>query len=575
MKSMKRHAAFFTGFWKQLQCRMQPWGCPGASIPPSDGMIGNFASRKSVSVSMRRKKATVLSIGLLVVFMGAPIVWADGQEEDGKTASIDSDTTTETEIFAENTPEDTLSEGGVSSEGNEDFLEETISDAEQPVPIEGVSEGLPQETDTGEVSEVSKEGLVSLDFKEADIRQVLRILSLKSGVDIVAGSDVEGLVTIKLTDVPWEQALDIILRTYGFTYERKGKIVRVMTIEALEQEALSTEVFLLNYAKAESVPEIITEMLSDRGRVKFDERTNTIIVTDIPTKLFQIHEVIKRLDQRTPQVLIETRIVETKLEEQENLGIEWAQSLALQQTASSFGSSFPFDANATLGVIGDSFVATPVPKAAASTISLGTLTGPAFTWTLNILRTRSDTKIVSNPTLAVLNNQEASIHIGEDFPIPNYSIDPSTGRTTVSGFETKRIGTLLMVTPHVNPSSEIVVDMKPEIISALSNQTFDVGGGNSVSLPRFSTQTVTTQIRIGNGQTIAIGGLLKETEVTDYRKVPFFGDLPVIGAIFKNRKRYGGSSSPTLKQDLLIFLTVNLLGETPPKTSSHAALTEP
>jgi len=138
----------------------------------------------------------------------------------------------------------------------------------------------------------SSEGLVSVDFKDADIRQVLRVIALKGGVDVVAGRDVEGLVTIKLTDVPWDEALDIILRTYGFSYERKGRIVRVMTIEALEQEALATEVFALNYATAEEIPGIINEMLSDRGRIKYDERTNTVIVTDIPSNLFQIKEVI-------------------------------------------------------------------------------------------------------------------------------------------------------------------------------------------------------------------------------------------------------------------------------------------
>ena len=132
------------------------------------------------------------------------------------------------------------------------------------------------------------DGLISVDFKDADIRQVLRIIALKSGVDIVAGPDVEGLVTIKLTGVPWQEALDIILRTYSLTYERKENIIRVMTLEAVEQEALSNQVYPLNYAKAKEVADIIKEMLSDRGKVKFDERTNTVIVTDLPSNLFQL-----------------------------------------------------------------------------------------------------------------------------------------------------------------------------------------------------------------------------------------------------------------------------------------------
>lgn len=439
-------------------------------------------------------------------------------------------------------------------------------------PVEPVAAGEPAEGgDAGAAAAPDESGMVSVDFKDADIRQVLRVISLKSGIDIVAGNDVEGLVSIKLTNVPWEEALDIILRTYGFTYERKGRIVRVMTIEALEQEALATEVFPLDYAKAKEVPDVIKEMLSERGKVKFDERTNTVIVTDVPTTLFQIKEVVERLDMRTPQVLIESKIVETKLEKSENLGIRWIDSYSLTQTANSFPSTFPFLAQGTGGVLGDKFVSFPTGKAEMGTalltelptatrgeIGIGTLSNVDMTVTLNMLNQRSDTKIVSNPTLIVLNNQQAKIHIGEEYPVPTFSVDPSTGKTTVSGFQSKSIGTVLTVTPHVNPSNEIVVDLKPEIISALAPATFNVGGTESVSLPRFGTQTVVTQVRIQDLETIAIGGLVKDLKVTTSNKVPILGDLPIVGMLFTNRTVDGVSPNPTLQQDLLIFLTVKL-----------------
>ena len=417
------------------------------------------------------------------------------------------------------------------------------------------------------------EAPISVDFKDADIRQVLRIISIKSGVDIVAGQDVEGLVTIKLTDVPWEGALDVILRTYGLTYERKGRMIRVMTMEALEQEALATEVFSLNYANARDIPNIINEMLSDRGRVRFDERTNTVIVTDVPSSLFQIQRVLERVDQRTPQVLIDTRVVETKLQRDENLGFRWSDSLSLSQTESAFNSTFPFLADGTLGEFGEQFIGgevrlhnptIPPPllsKTGAGNIGVGTLTGPQLSVTLNFLKQRTDTKIISNPSLAVLNHQEARIHIGEEFPVPTFSVDPQTGNTTVSGFETKTIGTVLVVTPHVNPAREIVVDLKPEVVSVGSNATFQIGDTSSdtVSLPRFNTQTVQTQVRIASGETVAIGGLVKTEEVIQENKVPLLGDLPILGALFRSRLRV--STSPTIQQDLLIFLTVVLMDE--------------
>ncbi len=423
----------------------------------------------------------------------------------------------------------------------------------------------------GAATGASAAGMVSVDFKDADIRQVLRIIALKSGVDIVAGVDVEGLVTIKLTNVPWEQALNIILRTYGFTYAREGNIVRVMTLKALEEEALSTRVFPLDYAKAKEVPDVIKEMLSDRGRVKFDERTNAVIVTDIPASLFQIQEVVERLDQRTPQVLIETKIVETKLSKEENLGIDWSDSLSLAQTASAFPSSFPFVADKSLGSFGDYFIGTPVPKVNGPTgvmtttslgsVGIGTLTGPAFSWTLNALHKRTNTNIISNPSLAVLNNQQAKIHIGEEFPVPTYTIDPTTGRTSISGYTPKLTGTVLTVTPHVNPSEEIVVDLEPQIITVGDDKSYSLGTtSGSVTFPRFTTQMAKTTVRIRNGNTIAIGGLVKKSNTVIVSKVPILGDIPIVGLLFRNTSENISGGDP-LRQDVLIFLTVSLSRE--------------
>ncbi|MDP3703550.1 MAG: secretin N-terminal domain-containing protein, partial [Candidatus Omnitrophota bacterium] len=445
--------------------------------------------------------------------------------------------------------------------------DEAMSQASVEAPEE-IAAGASEET-AAPPETASPAGTVSVDFKDADIRQVLRIISLKSGVDIVAGPDVEGLVTIKLTDVPWEQALGIILRTYGFTYEREGNIARVMTLEGLEQEALSTKVFPLNYAKAKEVPDVIKEMLSDRGKVKYDDRTNTVIVTDIPTTLFQIAEVIERLDQRTQQVLIETKIIETKLEKNENLGIDWSDSVVLSQTATAFPSSFPFTKTGTLGRFGDAFISTPsgivggpsalLATVAAGNIGIGTLTGPAFAWTMNAIASRTDTRIISNPSLAVLNNQEAKIHIGEEYPVPSYSLDQTTGRISVSGYTPKTTGTVLTVTPHVNASNEIVIDLKPELITVGTPVTFAVGSG-SVDFPRFTTQTAKTQVRVQNTETIAIGGLIKESKAKIESKVPFLGDIPLVGLLFKNTRWYSGGSDP-VQQDVLIFLTVKLLDE--------------
>ena len=253
----------------------------------------------------------------------------------------------------------------------------TPTTAKQPEVQPTVS--LPAEKKAGEET---APGNVTMDFKNADINNVLRILSYKSGVNIVAGPEVEGLVTIRLTDVPWEKALDVVLRTYGFSYEKVGNIIRVTTIESLKQEELTTEVFSLSYGEAEDVSEAIDNMLTERGKTKFDERTNTLVVTDVPTNLYKISQVIKKLDRRTPQIMIEAKIVETTLADDEKLGIDWTLKASI--TGSKKPMTFPFtrfgslsveEANAQWFPIGQ-FTAEQVGTATTTTGSQSDFPGP-------------------------------------------------------------------------------------------------------------------------------------------------------------------------------------------------------
>ncbi len=438
--------------------------------------------------------------------------------------------------------------------------------AASPVPA------APAPTDVGAPAaspEPQAPGLISVDFKDADIRQVLRIISLKSGVDVVAGPDVEGLVTIKLTNVPWEQALDVILRTYSLAYERKGNIVRVLTAAAVEQETLATEVYPLSYAKAKDVADMMKEMLTDRGKIKFDERTNTVIVVDLPSNIFQIGQVIKRLDQITPQVRIESKIIETTLATNDHIGIDWSDSLAVTAEKTSVPTTFPFSGGGNLGNLGTTFI----PRVTGSnegripevggTFTFGTIAASALTITLNAISNRTDTNILSNPSITTMNNLEATVQVGEDINIPNFQIDPSTGKATVSGFQTRSTGILLKVTPHVNQEREIVLDLKPEITEI--KETFDKFAAG-IEFPRFTVQKANTQVRLNNGETLVIGGLVKRKKTVSHAKVPFLGDIPVLGYLFSDHK----VEEPT-HQDLLIFITVNLVEDEPKAEKALAA----
>ena len=419
-------------------------------------------------------------------------------------------------------------------------------------------------------------GNITMDFKDADINNVLRILSYKSGVNIISGRDVQGLVTIRLTDVPWEKALDVMLRTYGFAYEREGNIIRVTTVENLEKEELTTEVFVLNYAKASIVIESVRDILSERGRVRSDERTNVLIVTDIPTNIYKISQVVKRLDQRTPQVAIDAKIIETTLDEDDKLGIDW--NIQVTARGATRPTTFPWNRLRVPGVLksiipesdttatsettvgsGGATTATTAtaafgtaqgfPFVTTDQFTFGTLALDQFTQLLEVLYARRNTRILSNPRITTLNNQTATILVGEVLAIPIFERNENTGNIEITGYSEKDLGVKLSVTPHVNDEGMILVELKPEISSLLG---FDELTPEVVA-PRFATRQAETQVLVRDGDTIAIGGLISEIEVDSVRKVPLLGDIPGLGFLFSQKTKTKD------KTDLIFFVTVRVI----------------
>lgn len=454
-----------------------------------------------------------------------------------------------------------------------------------PLEAQEAEAGKEEEPKLAEAPKTTAPGNVTMDFKNADVHNVLRILSYKSGVNIVAGPEVTGMITIRLTDVPWERALDIILRTYGFAYEREGNIIRVTTIEGLKQEELTTEVYSLNYAKAEEVTESVKEMLTDRGRIKFDERTNVAIVTDIPTSLYQISRIIHRLDKRTPQVLIEAKIVETRLDDSERLGIDWSTKIIA--SGAQKPTTFPFTRRVQTDVergmdryfpIGSTTSPTGGQQYAGTTetefpageivkekaifpfveteqFSFGTLDFTQFKAVLEFLEQRTDTDILSNPRITTLNNKEASILVGKKMLFPSFSFNEETGDFIITGFEDEKdVGVKLVVTPHVNAEGDITIELEPEIKDFVGIQTLDASRG--IVAPIFTTREAQAEVMIRDGDTIMMGGLItKNTENKD-NKVPFLGDIPLVGDYFFTKKE-----KTIERKELIIFITVHLVKE--------------
>lgn len=437
-------------------------------------------------------------------------------------------------------------------------------------------------------------GNVTVNFKGADIRTVLSYISEVAGVDIVAAPDVKGVIDLRLTDKPWKVALDVIVRNYGFTYEREGDIIRVVTLDKLKQEEVVTQAMSLNYGKAKDLVASIKKIISARGKVKYDDRTNMLIVTDIPTNVYRVAQILEKLDKETEQVLIEARIIETVLGDDEKIGIDW--NVKFEISGAKRPTTFPFDyfkpdsrllekytplvqtgvTTTTADQGGQSTTQTPAAYPATpaltdfakgfpyvdytqdifkDTFSFGTLDFSQFSAVLELLKQRAQTNIVSNPRIATLNNKEASILVGQTLNMPKYERNSMTGKIEITGYEPKELGIKLKVTPHINDKGEIVVDIVPEISDLLKFDTID--DKNGVRAPVFTSRQANTKVMIKDGDTIFIGGLIKERVVDARNKLPFLGDIlgdiPGVGLLFTKKDKM------KQKVELIFFVTVKIM----------------
>ena len=441
-------------------------------------------------------------------------------------------------------------------------------------------------------------GNVTVNFKGADVRTVLSYISEVSGVDIIAAPDVKGIIDLKLTNKPWKIALDIITRNYGFAYEREGDIIRVVTLDKLKQEEVVTQTFALNYGKAKDVVGAIKKIVGTKGKVKYDERTNTIIVTDIPTNVYKIGQIIEKLDKETDQVLIEARVIETVLSDDEKLGIDWNIKFAVSGAKRPITAPFNFfgpgtglgflnqftplvqtSSSSTTKDLGAGVTQTTTsagyPASSAGptsyakgfpfvdytqdifkdTFQFGTLDFSQFQAVLELLKQRSDTDVVSNPRIATLDNTEANILVGQTLNMPKYERNSLTGKIEITGYEPKDLGIKLKVTPHINENGQIVVDVVPEISDLVRYDTIDEKNG--IKAPVFASRQANTKVMIKNNDTIFIGGLIKENVVDVKKPIPFIGDMlgdvPFIGLLVSKKEK------TKQKTELIFFVTVKLM----------------
>ena len=410
---------------------------------------------------------------------------------------------------------------------------------------------------------------ISLDFQDVPVRQVLQIIAKVNGFNLVTTDTVTGNVSISLTGVPWDQALDMILKIKGLDKRQEGNILLIAPSEELSQREtqklqsdqqvaqlapLASASITVNYAKAAELSQILKAeegaggILTDRGTVTVDSRTNTILVRDTQASIDEARRVIESLDIPVKQVLIESRMVTVRDNVDEQLGVRWGFSDRQDDNGVSGSlSGAETIAGGNVPALGDRLnVNLPVASAAGSIgFQIASLAdGTILDLELSALESENKGEIIASPRITVANQQEAYIEQGPEIP---YSQATSSGATSV---EFKKAVLSLKVTPHITPDNRIILDLI--VTQDTRGETVQTATGDAVAI---DTQEIKTQVLVENGETIVLGGIFQQVNSNDVSKVPLFGDLPVVGALFRN------SSTVYQKRELLIFVTPKIVTE--------------
>jgi len=452
--------------------------------------------------------------------------------------------------------------------------------------------------------------LISLDFKGMNIRDVLKILSKKSGLNIVADRDVKGKVDLYLTDVDVMDALDIIVATNNLAYEQEGTLVRIMTEKKYEKmhgrkfrdktkteiirlnyvkasdvsktikqmmtrvgkiipddgsntivlidnpdnmervkDAISeidvplvTQIFSLDYAKAESIKAKLEAMLSKNiGSINFDDRTNKLIVKDTPEKMEDIRKVVEAFDEKTKEVMIEANIIQITLSDKYSYGIDWADVLQWSDVR----------------LTGDTDLSTGLTGTTPNTLTVATI-GGTYTTVLSLFDAFGETNVLSRPRITVANKEEAKILVGAKEAYVTSEVTTTSGGTyhTTDHVQFVDVGVSLSVTPEINRAGYVKMKIKPEVSSADATKTVTLqnpDGSTRTIVPYVSTSEADTTVLVRDGTTIIIGGLMKDTIVDYKEKVPFLGDIPILGKLFST------TGKTKEKTELVILLTPHII----------------
>ena len=381
---------------------------------------------------------------------------------------------------------------------------------------------------------------ISLDVQDAEIGTVLRSLAGYGGVNIVASPRVTGKVTVKLEDVPWEEALGVILLAHSFDYVEENGVYRIDTAEELRQEKLSEErarkqveelakltleLVPLKYAHAEEIKDSLEKMLTERGSIEVDIRTNSLLVNDVDDRVAIISDMALQLDTPTPQIEINARLVDMDVRATRELGVNW--------TLSNF--KLPGE-----NIAGSLITDNPIQQPAGD-LRIGTVQDWGDLMVkVEALENSNKANLISNPVITTTNNREAKILVGQKIPL----IVTDEAGNAITQLTT--IGIMLQVTPHINSEDRITLDIHNEV-SDLSSQA-TVQGGVIIN-----TSESDTRVLVDNGATAIIAGLIRQVDSQLETGIPVLKDIPLLGNLFKH------TASVKNDRELVIFVTPTII----------------
>jgi len=477
-----------------------------------------------------------------------------------------------------------------------------------------------QETSGPGGVKVTEEETISVDFPDEEVRTILRNVADLFDLNVVIPDTLQGRTSVKLRNITWRQVFEVALEPLGFTYVEDRNIIRIKSIEELTTEPVDTRVFVLNYATAEELQNSIAPLIDTAagGRVQVDVRSNALVITERPSRMNQIQEIIEKLDKATDQVMIETKFIEVENTDQKNIGINWSSLEGYGASAGPFqrewsrnrvsqddserkytsgGSSisssnngsnsssldglginsldrpdgfflesengvFSNSGNQIISENGTDFTRTMSSLAGTSRLDTAVFSADEFRVVISALEQNNDTELVANPTVVTMSNQEATIDIVTEIPQVEFSIDEQTGEQRADGLaEPLVFGTQVRVTPQVNDAGFINLLVIPSVSNQIGTQFTDIG-----PQPIISRRKAETNVVIKDGYTLAIGGLTQNEEVLGGTAVPVLGSLPYIGRLFS-------SESNTMRQkNLIIFITAKTLN---PDGSTYRDIIDP